>query len=91
MNRRTLLQSLVAVPFIRKTIADKNVDAVKLQEKSKYVVFFDERVLDVEGLMQGPVAEDDPLAGALLIPLCLAQGSSVSDAVAIYKLDDGNN
>ena len=96
MNRRDLLAELAVLPFVKLLFRDgrigvekvSEVDAVKVGdgENVKYVVFYDVRSIDPNGLGANPLDEHDPLTHSEWIPVYLHQGQNVQDVIAVYKM-----
>lgn len=86
MNRRNLLKALTALPFVTHRVGENTLQAIAVEKGHEYIIFVDERAVDIETLANIQVNPDHPLAGAQIIPVYVEHGKSVQDTVAIYEL-----
>lgn len=87
MQRRELLKAIGVVPFTRLSFGGQELDAVEVAPK-KYWVFYDVQRVDLDQILETPWPW--PNISAEFIPV-QATGTSVQDAVAIYKLEGDAN
>jgi hypothetical protein len=80
-----LLPALSAAPFIPHIIKDGEVKSAAVKVTPRfYILFFDERALNVEALANEPIPLPD--VEMELIPLKLFGGRTIEDAVRLYEV-----
>lgn len=84
MDRRELVKNLVALPLVTTLRIDgKAACSGTPIPAGHYLLFYDEVVVDVDGLIEGPIPENTVFT---LIGLRLKSGQTIEDAIRIYKI-----
>jgi hypothetical protein len=96
MNRRTLIKSLAALPFLDvvppgKVVTSPDIKgssgavALALKSDTSYLVVIDEDAIGPDSVFA--VDKDSPLVGASILPLKVPAGKTVQDVFALYEIE----
>jgi hypothetical protein len=89
MERRTLLQSLVALPLAPLLIhGSKTASAAVLIPPGHYMIFVDPKMVDIDALMESGADILPENVEASIIPVRVHGGHTIDDAVRIYKIEE---
>lgn len=86
MNRRELFRKavpLTLVPFVKLSAFGKELDAIEVKPR-KFLIFCDERVIDIESLARDPIPGWEDIDG-IIIPVRLNSDQKISDVLQLVE------